>query len=125
MPPKTILMVDSDVAFIELLKIIFDESDYHIESSNSSDDIIGQISLCHPAVILIDTWLHGSNAVKITNRIRQDLYLKELPVILMGTHSALSNQAQEASADDYLFKPFDIAQLEQMVFNYSSTATVI
>lgn len=125
MPPKTILTVDSDTAFVELLKIIFEESDYHIESSNSSENVIDQINLYHPAVILIDTWLHGSNAVKITNRIRQDLYLRELPVILMGTHSALSNQAQEASADDYLCKPFDIAQLEQMVFNYSSTATFI
>jgi DNA-binding NtrC family response regulator len=124
MSKKTILIFDSEPSFIELLTVIFEESDYQIESSDSSQNIIRQINHHKPHVIIIDTWMSGNNAIQLTRLIRQDLYLNAMPVILMGTHYNLSIQAQKASADDFIPKPFNIEELEQKILKYSTNTSI-
>ncbi|WP_312422481.1 MULTISPECIES: response regulator [Epilithonimonas] len=119
MSKTTILIFDIDSSFRELLEVIFEESPYKIASSDSSQNTIQQIEFHRPFVVLINTWMSGDNAFKITHHIRQDLYFNNIPIILMGTNFNLAALKNAVGADDFIVQPFDIDDIERKIDIYS------
>ncbi|WP_394364270.1 response regulator [Chryseobacterium bernardetii] len=93
-------------------------------SLDSSQDIIEEVTLCTPDIILIDSCISGYNAMKISNSLKRNYVLNNIPVILLGTSFDLSEITTRVGGDDFISKPFNIEEFEQKILMYSTFSSI-
>lgn len=69
-----------------------------------------------PDVILMDNWIPDDGGIVATQKLKSDEVLKEIPVIYFSANSEIELLANKAGAEAYLPKPFDLDDLEQIIF---------
>ncbi len=70
-----------------------------------------------PDLILLDVMMPGMDGYEVCRRLRADLLLAEVPIIMVTALDDRSSKLQglAAGADDFLSKPFDRAELRARV----------
>ena len=74
-----------------------------------------QVKSFRPDVILMDNWIPGPGGIEATRTLKMNTDTHDIPVIFFSANSNVTQLAQEAKADYYLQKPFDISELEGIV----------
>lgn len=117
---KKVFVFDDNPDILELCTIILEDAGYEIKTSITSNDIIGQVSAYMPDIIFMDNWLPDVGGIDATRSLKNDNTLKHIPVIYFSANNDVKTLAEQAGADDYLSKPFDIQELERIVGKYIS-----
>ncbi|MEH6306330.1 response regulator [Olivibacter sp. CPCC 100613] len=112
-----ILILDDDEDILYFCSVVFENLDFEVVSSPHSKDILEQVENAMPDIILIDNWIPGLGGVKATQTLKSTPSLSEIPVILFSANSNLPTLAEEAGADSYLKKPFDLDELENLALS--------
>lgn len=75
------------------------------------EDALHQLGICVPELILLDLGLPDGDGMSLMTRLRQQL--KGVPVIILTARGTLQDRlcGLDAGADDYLVKPFVLAEL--------------
>lgn len=68
-----------------------------------------------PALILIDLWMPVLNGAQIVEELKKTDSTKKIPIIIISANKDTETIAQAAGVADFLCKPFDINDLENMV----------
>jgi CheY-like chemotaxis protein len=118
MSKKKILIFDDDTAILEVISIIFEENGYQVEISETSHDILERVERYRPDVILMDNWIPKIGGVEATKLLKNHEEFKNIPVIYVTANNDIVALAQEAQADDYVAKPFNLEDLEDKVAKY-------
>lgn len=118
MSKKRILIFDDDTIILEVITIIFEESGYEVEISETSHDIIQKVSEFQPDLILMDNWIPNIGGVEATRLLKGHEEFKHIPVIYITANSDITSLAESAQADDYIAKPFNLDDLEEKVAKY-------
>lgn len=105
-----ILVVEDDPTIQEMLKECLEKANYQILSAFSGTE--GKLLLQQTAVdlILLDLMLPGMTGEALLANIRQ---LSSVPVIVISAKEDVQERVHllQNGADDYLIKPFDLAEL--------------
>ena len=111
----TLLIVEDDAALNLLLSAHFEDLGYRILSAQDCAEARQQVQQESPDLVLLDQNLPDGTGLNLLTQIQG--LRKELPVIMMtGVHDLeLAIQAIKAGAQDFIHKPIDTAQLEQLV----------
>lgn len=112
---KTILIFDDDTNILELCSIILEDAGYHIETSETSHDIIEKVEKYAPDVILMDNWIPDIGGIAATQLLKNHPAYHKIPVIYFSANNDIHLLAQKAGADKYLSKPFDLVELETII----------
>lgn len=112
-----ILILDDDEDILYFCSVVFENLGFDVVSSPHSKDIIDQVEQANPDIILIDNWIPGLGGIKATQTLKEVQHLKQIPVILFSANSNLPALAEEAGADSYLKKPFDLDELESLALS--------
>lgn len=112
-----ILILDDDEDILYFCSVVFENLDFDVVSSPHSKDIIEQVEQANPNIILIDNWIPGLGGVRATQKLKSTSHLSKIPIILFSANSNLPALAEEAGADSYLKKPFDLDDLEKMALS--------
>ncbi|PRB00410.1 response regulator [Chryseobacterium sp. MYb7] len=115
MNKKKILIFDDDAAILEVITIIFEENGYDVKISETSHDILEKVAEYHPDVILMDNWIPKIGGVEATKLLKSSEEFNHIPVIYVTANNDIAALASEAQADDYVSKPFNLDDLEEMV----------
>ncbi|GEM63754.1 response regulator [Sphingobacterium faecium NBRC 15299] len=115
MKDKTILLFDDDVNILEVCTIILENYGYTVATSETSHDIIEKVTEIRPDVILMDNWIPEIGGIKATQLVKQHPDFKHIPVIYVSANNDIHLLAEEAGADSYLEKPFNLDDLESAV----------
>ena len=70
-------------------------------------------------LIIIDNNLGGRSGGEICKQLKQNTSVKHIPVILTSAMEDLEQLAKEATADDFLNKPFDMKSLFEKIALHS------
>jgi DNA-binding NtrC family response regulator len=108
---KLILIYDDDVEILSLCKIILERQSYRVETRSYCDDIIDDIDLLNPDIILMDLWIPeigGENAIYL---MKNNKNTKHLPIILFSANAEIEQIYKRTDANAYLKKPFNVADL--------------
>ncbi len=111
MTAERILVVDDDRALLRVLTIGLAARGYDVVTARTGLDGVVQASLRQPDVIVLDLSLPDLDGVEVCGRIRE---FSEVPILVL---SALGSEdrkvdALDRGADDYVTKPFGMAELE-------------
>ncbi|WP_400263250.1 PleD family two-component system response regulator [Sphingobacterium sp. SG20118] len=112
---KKILLFDDDVNILEVCTIILESSGYQVATSQTSHDIIEKVTEILPDLILMDNWIPEIGGIKATQLVKNHPDFKHIPVIYVSANSDIHLLAEEAGADSYLEKPFNLDDLENQV----------
>ncbi len=111
--PK-ILIAEDDPGIGDIFEIIFTEAGYSVEiKCNGSDLIESNFEL--PDLFLIDKQLPGASGLEVCRHLKSNKETMHIPVILASAAPDLNLIYQEAGADGYIKKPFDITKLLEIV----------
>ena len=111
---KKILVVDDDPAILEVIKIILEDSEYEVETSENGS-FINHIDTTNPDLVLLDVLLSGEDGREIVKKLRKNSTTQQVPIVMMSAHPSATTSAFKAGANDFVPKPFDIDHLLEVV----------
>ncbi len=110
-----VMIFDDDTDLLKVCSIVLKSKNYEVFVFHKCNDILEEVRLVSPHVILMDNWIPDSGGVKATQQIKNDIRFKSVPVIFFSANDRVRELADEAGADFYLQKPFEIDELENVI----------
>lgn len=117
---KRILVVDDDLAILEVIKIILDEKGYEVATATDSVSLYDEIKDKKPDLILLDIWMSGQDGQEITKFLKANGDTCNIPIVMISANNEGLKMAKDSGADDFLAKPFDIEDLLSKVDKYTA-----
>jgi CheY-like chemotaxis protein len=117
---KTILIVDDEVQFSEVLQMRLEANRYTVHTAASGEEGIQKAASLQPGLILLDVMMPGIDGYETLRRLRQDTKTRQIPVVMLTAKGESKSifRAQELGASDYIIKPCPSEELLQMVRRY-------
>jgi len=115
---KKVFIFDDNTDILELCTFILEDAGYEIKTSSTSNNIIDQVSAYTPDIIFMDNWLPDVGGIEATRELKGHATLKNIPVIYFSANNDVMSLADQAGADGYLSKPFDIQELENIILKH-------
>ena len=106
-----ILLVDDDQALLRALRIGLGARGYDVVVAHTGEEGVTQVSLAGPDVVVLDLGLPDIDGIEVCRRVRQ---WSAVPIIVLSAAGTEDRKvaALDAGADDYVTKPFGMAELE-------------
>jgi DNA-binding response OmpR family regulator len=120
--PSLILVTDDDEDTRFLFRTLLEMRGYAVIEAADGLEAVEVAERARPDLILIDGSLPRLDGLSATRRIRELGRGRSVPIILITgrTEPAFRTVAREAGCDEFLVKPFDVAQLDAMVGKHLS-----
>lgn len=105
------MIVEDDPGLAKLLKKALGEAGYSVQTSGDGADAFATLQAETFDLVLLDVMLPGMNGFTICRKARAAKITT--PVLLLTARDAVSDKVEglDAGADDYLVKPFQVAEL--------------
>lgn len=116
---RPLILLVEDNAELRLNLVRFFESYFRIAEAEDGEDGLTKARALNPAVIISDVMMPVMDGTEMCRRIKSDLALCHIPVILLTALSTTESTivGLNANADDYVTKPFESAVLLARVDN--------
>ena len=110
---KKILLVEDDKALQKLIVYNFQKEGFNIETVNDGEEALYFIKENYPDLILLDWMLPNMSGIEIARQLKLNKKSMFIPIIMLTAKSEEPDKlrAFEIGADDYITKPFSIAEL--------------
>ena len=107
-----ILVVDDDPAVRGALERALRLGGYEVTTAENGPAALQSLQLSPPDAIILDLGLPGVDGLEVCRRLRSAG--DDTPVLILTARDAVSDRVLglDAGADDYLVKPFALAELE-------------
>jgi len=110
--PKTILLIEDDLATIDVYTIALKKAGFEVEVINLGNEAIEKIKEIaeqkakKPALVLLDLLLPDVNGIEVFKVIREQKETKDIPVFVLTNYSddELKKKSQELKAEEYITK---------------------
>lgn len=114
-----ILVVDDIVANVKLLEARLSAEYFEVLTAYNGREALDILAKEHVDVVLLDVMMPGIDGFEVCRRIKADVELQHVPVIMVTALDQTSDRIQglEAGADDFLTKPVDDVALITRVKN--------
>ena len=108
-----ILVVEDEPAIAELVAMNLRHAGYEVQLAADAERAQAAVDAVLPDLALVDWMLPGESGVVLAKRWRATERTRGLPLILLTARASESDKVVglDAGADDYLTKPFSIAEL--------------
>jgi DNA-binding NtrC family response regulator len=116
---KRILICDDDADILSICTYILEEQGWEVHTRTHCNNILDVIGDIKPQVILMDNWIPETGGIKATQAIKAVEEFKSIPVVYFSANNDIKSLAEQAGADTFLAKPFDIDELERVINNVS------
>ncbi|KEQ31753.1 transcriptional regulator [Pedobacter antarcticus 4BY] len=101
-----VLEDDSDIRYI--IEYLLKDEGYELTQSSSLSELKSKIRDGIPDLFIIDVMLPDGNGIEICDDLKNDIFTKHIPVIVMSANPRSKQMSTQACADDYISKPFDL-----------------
>lgn len=112
---KKIFIVEDDEAIVEVMSIILLDAGFSVTTAANGTTLKKNLQKELPDLIIMDIWIGEENGAKLTKQLKANTRTKRIPIIMISANNETKKIAEEAGADDFLAKPFDITQLAAAV----------
>ena len=112
---KKIVIFDDDEDILSICADILEEQGWEVHTFTDCNNITEKVSPIMPVVILMDNWIPDVGGIVATQTLKKDENLKSIPVVYFSANSDIQLLADQAGAETYLAKPFDLEELEKTI----------
>jgi DNA-binding NtrC family response regulator len=111
-PLKTILLVDDEDSFREIVKMALEAWGYGVCVAGDGEEALSIMRMKGPKVVLTDVIMPKLDGLSLLRRLKK--WDPEIPVILFTAHPSISEavSAMKEGAADVMTKPIDFKRLK-------------
>jgi len=119
---KTILVVEDQADNRKILRDLLTSSGFEVIEAVNGLEGVRLAQSCNPDLILMDIQLPGIDGYEATRRIKADISLKDIPIIVVTSYALSGDEkkAFEAGCDAYVAKPYSPREMLGKVQEYLS-----
>jgi two-component system, OmpR family, KDP operon response regulator KdpE len=105
-----VLIIDDEVQIRRLLRVNLETNGYRVVEAATGQEGITQAAQWRPEVVILDLGLPDMEGVTVLKRLRE---WSQVPVVVLSVRDREEDKvaALDNGADDYVTKPFSIAEL--------------
>jgi two-component system KDP operon response regulator KdpE len=109
-----VLVVDDDPSLLRALRLSLRAGGHEVVTAVNGEQGISQTALVAPDVVVLDLGLPDIDGLTVCKRIRQ---WSDVPIIILSASGTEGRKvaALNGGADDYVTKPFGMAELEARI----------
>jgi two-component system KDP operon response regulator KdpE len=109
-----VLVIDDDPSLLRALRLGLQAGGHEVVTAVNGEQGISQTALTSPDIVVLDLGLPDIDGQAVCRRIRQ---WSEVPIIILSASGAEDRKvaALDGGADDYVTKPFGMAELEARI----------
>jgi CheY-like chemotaxis protein len=112
---KHILGVNGHPPFLELLRVVLQNEQFNVTTTNYVPKTFELIALLQPDLVIVDLVVHQLAGWELLHQLNQDLVTQGIPLLLTSTEPKLLDKAKEAALQygehPVLACPFEVADL--------------
>jgi len=97
---------DEDIRFI--IEYILEDSGYIVESFPNATLFKNRNNKKEADLLILDVMLPDGNGIELCREHKENPELAHIPVLVMSAHARAKSILEEACADDFISKPFDL-----------------
>lgn len=117
MAKKKIVVIDDDIGILDALQYTLEDAGYEVfvsEKGEFAQNLLKDASEL-PDLIILDVLLSGMDGRIICKNLKNNPITKHIPIIMISAQPGADKSTKLVGADGYLAKPFDVADLFDMV----------
>jgi two-component system KDP operon response regulator KdpE len=106
-----VLVVEDDLPLVKALRIGLTARGDDVLTATTGTDAVSQVALAEPDLVILDLGLPDMDGLEVCRRIRE---FSDVPVIVLSAYGDERRkvEALDGGADDFITKPFGMAELE-------------
>lgn len=108
---RKVIIFDDDEDILSICTYILEDQGWNVTTFTDCNDVIERVSAIRPSVILMDNWIPDEGGIVATQKLKNNQQFNTIPIIYFSANSNIQLLAEEAGADRYLAKPFDLDDL--------------
>jgi len=107
---QLILVVDDEARYVQLITLNLRASGYRVITASNGETAVARCEAEKPALVVLDVMLPDVDGYEVCRRIRE---LSDVPIIMLTAKAEVAHKVTGlvAGADDYITKPFSVAEL--------------
>jgi two-component system KDP operon response regulator KdpE len=109
-----VLIVDDEVSILRFLRNALDTGEFALHQAENGHDALAAATWFRPDLIVLDLGLPDMDGVEVIRKVRE---WSQVPIIVVSVREGDDDKvgALDAGADDYLVKPFSVAELQARI----------
>ena len=125
MPTATILVVDDDPDFVEIMRTILEANSYYVLTAANGDQALAQVKAQRPDLMLLDIMMSTVlDGLYVSEQLAHDPAAKDIPVIMVSSiaetpYAEVFPMDEQPHMDAWLSKPVDpkvlLAKVSQLL----------
>lgn len=125
-PQNILLVVDDDSQRLAALCLLLEQAGQAYITASDEKTAIEQAATAHPAALLLEARLEGSDSFEICRQIKAGEHTGSIPVIFLVDSPEMEEAAFEAGGDDSLLRPLRKRQfhhyIDQLIHQHHQAA---
>lgn len=107
---KTVLVVDDEVAIVDMLRFNLEKEGYNILEANDGETAVEIALNQKPDIMLLDVMLPKLDGLSVCRKVKSTL---NIPILMLSAKGEDLDKilGLELGADDYITKPFNVREL--------------
>lgn len=114
---KCIHLVEDNKDIGEIIQFILEEEGIKVSLFHGVKSFKKTFHQHLPDLFIFDVNLPDGNGIELCKEVKSDLYLSEVPVLMLSANVRSEAMAENSGADAFLGKPFDLDVLIKLVKN--------
>lgn len=112
-----VLVVDDSIDNLTMLSLDLQQNGYRVATATNGEEAVKVAAMVNPDLILMDLAMPGVDGLESTRQIRENVDLKDIPVIALTAFSTdgFRRAAHQTGFDGYLTKPVDFTRLHDLM----------
>jgi len=112
-----VLVVDDDPDIRDLLQAALQDEGYRVGTAADGHQALARIAGSHPSLVLLDLRMPVMDGCEVERRVEE--WGLAVAVVFMSAEQSLKADAQACRVAGYLPKPFDLAQVLDVVERFT------
>jgi two-component system, OmpR family, KDP operon response regulator KdpE len=106
-----VLVVDDDPSLLKALRIGLTARGDDVVTAHSGAEAVNQVALARPDLVILDLGLPDIDGIEVCRRVRE---FSDVPIVVLSAYGDEHRkvEALDSGADDFVTKPFGMAELE-------------
>jgi len=120
-----ILIVDDDPVIVRLLQINFRLEGYDVDTAFRGEEALERVRDNRPDVVVLDVMMPGIDGWEVCRQLKESPAVRHVPVIFLSARAQDEDRQRgyALGVDEYVTKPFDPADLVEIVRRALARAT--
>ena len=108
-----ILIVEDEAPLVAMLRYNFEADGYDVAEAGDGEEAMACIAEDPPDLVILDWMLPVTSGLEVCRRLKRAPQTRTLPVIMLTAKGEEADRVRglDSGADDYIAKPFSVAEL--------------